>query len=212
MEHLALIGVAIVLFASTNVDDVFVLLGFFSDPKFTLSQVVTGTYIGLASLYAASVVASLISLVVAPAYVGLLGLAPIVIGMKQVWELRSGGNSRPPESDRPESREPERARGGHGNVASVAAITLANGGDNISIYTPLFAARSGRDIAVIGIVFVLMTALWIAAAHYLTHHPTLGAPIRRYGHRLVPFVLIALGALILYEAGSFRLLRAAFAS
>ena len=40
----------------------------------------------------------------------------------------------------------------------------------------------------------------------------LAQSIRRYGHRLVPFVLIALGALILYEAGSFRLLRAAFAS
>jgi cadmium resistance protein CadD (predicted permease) len=35
----------------------------------------------------------------------------------------------------------------------------------------------------------------------------LGAPIRRYGHRVVPFVLIALGVLVLYEAGSFGLLR-----
>jgi hypothetical protein len=29
----ALLGLAIALFASTNVDDLFVLLGFFSDPK-----------------------------------------------------------------------------------------------------------------------------------------------------------------------------------
>jgi cadmium resistance protein CadD (predicted permease) len=35
METLfALFGMAIVLFASTNVDDVFVLIGFFADPKF----------------------------------------------------------------------------------------------------------------------------------------------------------------------------------
>ena len=86
-------------------------------------------------------------------------------------------------------------------------MTLANGGDNISIYTPLFAAHSGYDIAVIGVVFALMTLVWLWAAHWLTHHRTLGAPIRRYGHRVVPFVLIAIGILILHEAGTFELLR-----
>ena len=144
--------------------------------------------------------ASLISLVVAPEYVGLLGLAPIAIGLKQAWDLYRGADSSEPE---PEATP---VRGGHGNVIIVAAVTVANGGDNISIYTPLFATRSARDLVVIGIVFALMTALWIGAAYYLTRHRTLGAPIRRYGHRLVPFVLIALGVLILYEAGSFRLL------
>jgi cadmium resistance protein CadD (predicted permease) len=203
MQHfVGLIGVAVALFASTNVDDVFILLAFLSDPKFSLRQVAVGHYIGILGLYVASVAASLISLVVAPAYVGLLGLAPIVIGLKKMWELhgRADSNER-------ESKEPANARGGHGNIVTVAALTVANGGDNISIYTPFFAARSARDVAAMGIVFALMTALWIAAAYYLTRHRTLGAPIRRYGHRLMPFVLIALGVLILYEAGSHQLLR-----
>jgi len=203
MQHLVgLIGVAAVLFASANVDDVFVLLGFLSDPKFSLRQVAVGQYIGNVGLFAASAAASLISLVVAPAYVGLLGLAPIVIGLKQLWDLYRGADS--------DEQEQAPVRGGHGNVVTVAAVTVANGGDNISIYTPLFATRPARDLAVIGIVFVLMTALWIGAAYHLTQHRTLGAPIRRYGHRLVPFVLIALGVLILYEAGSFQLLEPFF--
>jgi len=202
MQHLVgLIGVAAVLFASTNVDDVFVLLGFLSDPKFSVRQVAIGQYLGNLGLYAASVAASLISLVVAPAYVGLLGLAPIVIGLKQLWDLYRGADS---DEQAPEEAAP--VRGGHGNVVTVAAVTVANGGDNISIYTPLFATRSARDLAVIGVVFMLMTALWIGAAYYLIQHRTLGPPIRRYGHRLVPLVLIALGVLILYEAGSFQLL------
>jgi cadmium resistance protein CadD (predicted permease) len=202
MEHLVgLIGVAVVLFALTNVDDVFVLLGFFSDPKFRVRHVVLGQYLGIAGLYFASVAASLISLVVPPAYIGLLGLAPIFIGLKQVWELRNGTASN--DQDLKESGQ---LRAGHGNVVAVAVITLANGGDNISIYTPLFATRSGHDIAVMGAVFALMTALWIGAAHYLTQHRTIGAPIRRYGRRVVPFVLIALGVLILSEAGTLQLL------
>jgi len=44
-----------------------------------------------------------------------------------------------------------------------------------------------------GEMFVLMTALSCAVAHWLVYHPTLGAPIRRYGHRIMPFVLINLG-------------------
>lgn len=203
MKHIVgLIGVGIALFVSTDIDDVFVLLGFFADPKFKMRQIVVGQYLGIIGLYGASVVASLIALVIAPAFIGLLGLAPIAIGLKKAWGLRKRADSSAAESE-----DHEKAPAGHGNVVAVAAVTLANGGDNISIYTPLFAARSAYDVAVIGVVFAFMTLVWLWAAHYLAHHRTFGAPIRRYGHRVVPFVLIALGILILYEAGTFELLR-----
>jgi cadmium resistance protein CadD (predicted permease) len=203
MEHFAgLTGLAVVLFVSTNIDDVFVLLGFFADRKFKLRQIVVGQFLGIAALYAASVVASLISLVIPPAYIGLLGLAPIAIGLKMAWELRRRGAA-----SKPEPEDHEKAFAGHGKVAAVAAVTVANGGDNIGIYTPFFATRSGYDIAFIGLVFSIMTLVWLGAAHWLTQHRTLGAPIRRYGQQLAPFVLIALGILILYEGGTFELLR-----
>jgi len=200
MEYLfGILGIAVVLFASTNVDDIFVLLGFFADPKFRPRQVVIGQYLGIAALYAASVLASLISLVIPAAYIGLLGLAPIFLGLKKLWMLREGSGA----DDAPEDHE--KVSAGHGNIVAVAAVTIANGGDNISIYTPLFATRTIDEIAVIAIVFVLMTALWLGVAHFLVNHPTIGRPIRRYGHRAVPFVLVALGTLILYEAGTVRL-------
>jgi cadmium resistance protein CadD (predicted permease) len=94
-----------------------------------------------------------------------------------------------------------------GRLNFLSPVTIANGGDNIGIYTPLFATRSGADIAVIGVVFAVLTATWCLVARWMVEHPLLGAPIRRYGHRVVPFVLIALGVLVLYEAGSFALLR-----
>lgn len=203
MEHyLALIGIAVSLFASTNIDDLFVLLGFLSDPKFKLRQVVAGQLLGITVLYGLSVTASLISLVIAPAYVGLLGLAPIYIGAKKVWNLYK--------SDAATNEDVAnftQTPAGRGNIIAVAAVTLANGADNISIYTPVFAIKSSVDIALIGLVFAIMTLIWVWAAHGLTYHRTLGAPIRRYGHRIVPFVLIGLGVLILYDAGSFGLLQ-----
>ncbi|WFU09005.1 cadmium resistance transporter [Rhizobium sp. CB3090] len=193
------LGIAIVLFASTNVDDIFVLLGFFADRKFRTRQIVIGQYLGIAALCGASALASLISLVVPAAYIGLLGLVPIFLGLKTLRTLRQGSEA----EDNPEDHE--KASIGHGNIMAVATVTIANGGDNISIYTPLFATRTIDEIAIIAIVFALMTALWLSAAHFLVNHPTIGSPIRRYGHRIVPFVLVALGILILYEAGTIRL-------
>ncbi|MDL2408782.1 cadmium resistance transporter [Rhizobium calliandrae] len=201
MEYLlGTLGVAIILFASTNVDDIFVMLGFFADPKFRPREVVVGQYLGVAALYGASVLASLLSLVVPAAYMGLLGLAPIFLGLKKLWALRQGAEA----DDNLEDHE--KASAGHGKIAAVAAVTIANGGDNIGIYTPVFATRTIDQIAIVGIVFALLTALWLGAAHFLVNHRTIGAPIRRFGHWIVPFILVGLGILILHEAGTIEFL------
>ena len=202
MDHdVALLALAIGLFVTTDIDDLFVLVGFFSDPAFKPRQVAFGQLAGLAVLYGTSVVFSLLSLVIAPAWIGLLGVLPIAIGLKKIRELRRPGE---PEDDGQRGAGGSRARG---NVLAVAAVTIANGGDNLAIYTPLFATRSGLDVALIGLVFAAMTFVWVGAAFWLTRHPLLGAPIRRHGQRVVPFVLVALGFWILHEAGTFTLLR-----
>lgn len=195
----ALIGLAIVVFVATNIDDVFLLLAFFADPKVRTLDIVVGHYLGIGVLYAAAVMASLLALLVAEPYMGLLGIVPILIGLAQVYGL-----VRPVEDDEHEVPLSLASRGGR--VLAVAGITIANGGDNIGIYTPLFATRSGFDVAVIGMVFAVLAGLWCLLARWLASHPLLGAPIRRYGRPVVPFVLIGLGLLVMWEAGSFGLL------
>ena len=134
-------------------------------------------------------------------YIGLLGLLPVAIGTKKAWDLRQDAG------EIIESEPTNNYAFANRNALAVAAVTAANGGDNISIYTPLFATRAPVEIAVIGLVFAVMTLMWLSVAHWLTNHQTLGIPIRRYGHRVVPLVLIALGVLIMHEAGTIELLR-----
>jgi cadmium resistance protein CadD (predicted permease) len=137
------------------------------------------------------------------AYVGLLGVFPILIGGKHLFDLyRKRGRT---END----LEHQSVAGGKGRATTVAMVTMANGGDNIAIYTPWFAIRSASEMAAIAFVFVGMTALWCFIAQALVNHPRLGSPIRRYGQFLSPFVLIGLGVLILYQSGSLELLRQA---
>ena len=90
-------------------------------------------------------------------------------------------------------------RGVHSQWISVALVTIANGGDNLGVYIPLFS----RDLPWFPIyagVFAVMTGIWCAAGYWLVNHPVLGARIRQYGHRVFPWVLIALGLLILSDA------------
>jgi cadmium resistance protein CadD (predicted permease) len=194
MESLvALLGLAVTLFVSTNADDLVVLVGFFAEHRFSVRDIVAGQYAGLAVLFVVSVAASLLSLVIPSAYLGLLGIFPILIGLKKLVELR------PSRADLPASRGVSTS---YGNIHAVALVTMANGGDNIGIYTPAFAVSSGGQIAGIAAVFVAMTALWCLLAHWMVTHPRLGAPIRRYAHVFAPVILIGLGVAIIYNAGS----------
>ena len=202
MKHLLeLVGEAVVLFISTDLDDVVVLLGFFADPRFRIRQIVAGQFIGIALLYLVSVVGSWVSLGLPPGVIGLLGLVPITMGLKSAWELWTSSDA-----NEQVSAENRGSPIGNANIAAVFAVTIANGGDNVSVYIPLFAMRSGSNIAIMGIVFGIMTAIWLTFAYWLTRHRTIGAPVRRYTRQLMPFVFIALGVFILYQGGTVKLL------
>ena len=192
--------VAAVAFASTNVDDIFVLLGFFADPAFRARHVVLGQFLGIGALVALSFAGALAALVIPPAYLGLLGLVPIALGLKKLWELRRGSS----EEDEAElTAHP--AAGAH-RVLSVAGVTLANGGDNIGVYVPMLATRSAQERFVVVVVFAVMTGVWCLVAHALVRHRTLGAPLRRFGRIALPWVLVAVGLVILLEGGTVGLM------
>jgi cadmium resistance protein CadD (predicted permease) len=77
IDILGLVAIGVAAFAATNIDDIFVLMMFFSSLTFPVRQVVLGQYIGIGLLIIISALGSLIALVV-PAYViGSLGIIPI---------------------------------------------------------------------------------------------------------------------------------------
>lgn len=191
---LKLIFLSVAIFVSTNIDDIFVLIAFFTDRQFRLHQIVLGQYIGIAALFGFSVAASLVSLVLPGDVVGLMGFLPIILGIARFMAYWRGGG---------EDGAPVRTSAA---VLAVAAATVANGGDNIAVYTPAFAGRSVLELTGIALCFAILTAIWLVFANWLVNHPQLGAPIRRYGQPVVPFVLVAIGLMVLTDAGSFALL------
>ncbi len=177
-------------FISTNIDDLFLLVGFFSDRSFSRLSIFIGQILGIASLVAISLAGAFAAVAISRAHVGLLGVAPMIIGIGQLLRLGKIEDEGQPTAS---------------GILQVAAITIVNGGDNIAAYTPIFANQTSQEITATVAIFGALTILWCFAAWSLVRHTVLGKPLRRYGHVVLPFILIGLGGLILYRSGAVRL-------
>ena len=170
---------------------------------FPVRQIVLGQYIGIGLLIAISALGSLISLVVQPYIIGLLGIVPIAIGTRRLGQIIIKGDktSAPPSMDAAKESNNRKRNKQYLPFLAVAALTFSNGGDNIGVYTPMFAQyNSVSQVTTLIVVFMLMTAVWCIATYYLVNHPLVASRIRRIGHVVMPFVLIGLGIYILAQA------------
>jgi cadmium resistance protein CadD (predicted permease) len=194
MDFLGLLGIGVAAFAATDIDDLFVLMLFFSNAAYRPRQVILGQYLGIGALIAMGVLGALIALVVPPMIIGLMGLLPIAIGIKKLLDLRKHVDD-----DLPKNLQSNRAS--YLRFLTVAGVTVANGGDNIGVYVPLFARSStlGEIIMLVGI-FLAVTAVWCASAYYLVNHRLIATRLSRVGHIVLPFVFIGLGIYILADA------------
>lgn len=188
---------SVIAFTSTNLDDIFLLTLFYGNKEFKSKDIIVGQLLGISTLIAVSLVGALIGLLVQQAYIGLLGLVPMFLGLKGILGLLKG---------KPDDEEVDMDKGrGRSKVLTVAGVTIANGGDNIGIYVPLFATLTWTDKTTMVIIFLAMTLLWCMIAKYFVKHPYVASVVEKYGHIITPFVLVLLGIFILYENGTFGL-------
>jgi|SRR5215813_1638758 len=184
MQWFATVSGAVLAFAATNIDDIFVLTLFFGQRNLKTWQIVTGQYLGIAGLITLSLAGFFARLIVPKSWIALLGLAPIAIGVKKLIDWKRG-------------KEHEHIKTRAGSLLTVSAVTFANGGDNIAVYIPLFANSTDVTLAIILLTFVVMIGFWCVVGYFIGKHPVVTRLVDRYGHVLVPFVLIALGLYII---------------
>ena len=204
---------SVIAFVATNIDDILILLLFFSqvDGNFRRRHIVIGQYFGFAAIIIASLPGFFGGLLVPREWIGFLGLLPIAIGFKQLVQKEETTEVQTVTTDFQQSSHSHPIVSFllsllHPQTYKVAAVTLANGGDNISIYIPLFAGKSFASLGVTLIVFFLMVGVWCAIAYLLARQRAIASMLSRYGRAAVPFVLISLGLFIMYERGTFSLL------
>ena len=179
-------------FASTNIDDLFILVLFFGSKRFKTSHVFLGQYLGISTLVLISTALSFVSLVVSQHVIGLLGLFPMYLGIKQA--LSMWGNS-----GRQKKQHNEQLPGG---MFAIAGTTIANGGDNIGVYVPLLSTQSGMEKVQFMVVFGVMVYGWCVLAKYVAYHPSLESLLEKSGHLIMPVILFLLGMVILVGSGT----------
>lgn len=81
-ELITAILTGIVAFATTNIDDIFILTLFFNqvNPNFRRRQIVVGQYLGFSLLLLASLPGFFGSFLIPPDWIRWLGLVPIIFG------------------------------------------------------------------------------------------------------------------------------------
>src|SRR4051794_40585119 len=180
------------VFAGTNVDDLIILtvllLAARASGRPRPWQVWAGQYTGIGVLVLVSVLAALGLTLVPDRWVGLLGLVPIALGVRGLIAAVRHSH----DDDSPVVA---------GNMLAVAGVTIANGADNIAVYTPLFRTIGPGATVVTIAVFAVLVGVWCLAASWLGSHRRVIAVVERYGHWLVPIVFIVIGVLIIAESG-----------
>ena len=177
------LAAAAAAFAATNIDDLFVLMLLFGQAgdRARRRKICLGQLLGIAALTAVSAVCALGLGRIPARYLRLLGLVPVVLGIR-AWRDRNGQE----ETDAPAV-----------GLLGTAALTVSNGGDNLGVYIPLFAGLEAGRLLLCAGTFAAMTLLWCLLGSRLASLPRVGEAIRKYRGVLVPTVLVLLGLHIL---------------
>ncbi|TQF74337.1 cadmium transporter [Rhodococcus spelaei] len=197
---LAFIGRAVGLFAVTNIDDLVVLTLFFGrvvGQRRAESRVVAGQYLGFVGIVCVSVAGGLGVGLLPDTVIPYLGILPLALGIRYAMQAWRGRVSSTGGADAPAISHP--------TVGAVAAVTISNGGDNIGVYVPVFAAADLGEVFAYAAVFLLLVAVWCAAGRYFANRPMIAAALARWDHIVLPVVLVAIGADILVRGGAFGL-------
>ena len=190
---------AIGVYISTSIDYLIVLIILFAQ----LSQnkqkwhIYAGQYLGTGLLVGVSLVAAYVVNFVPKAWmVGLLGLIPIYLGIR--FAIIGDGE------EEEEEETIERLEQSKANQLfwTVTLLTIASGGDNLSIYIPYFASLDWAQTLVALLVFAIGVIIFCELSRVLSSIPLISETIEKYERIIVPLVFIPLGLYIMYESGT----------
>lgn len=188
---------ALGLFTVTNIDNIIILSLFFGRDRSqsgTTSRIMIGQYLGfLGTLGVAILAAVSAQLLLSERLLPYFGLVPLGLGLWAAWQTWR---------DRDKTDAETRSNGKRVSVWTVAAVTFANGGDNISVFAPVFMTVSWNIILIYCVVFLLLTPVMVLVARWITSRKPIAKVLDRWDDILYPTVLIAIGLFILLGGGA----------
>ena len=196
-EVLDIVLISIFAFAFTSFEDLLLLMGFQITPQSQLPSILGGILIGyliaviiiqllgFLSAYAADFVTS--------SYIGYLGIIPIILGVHSLWKIYW---------ERSETFSSATVQGNNSQAMGVSLTMLANSGDTLGVFLPLYAETPEPLTFVIFGVSLILAGLWFSLSRWLIHRQQLNFFLQKTGRFLLPVILIAMGLYILQDSST----------
>ncbi|HGO8507582.1 TPA: CadD family cadmium resistance transporter [Neisseria meningitidis] len=192
---------SIILYFGTAVDLLIILMLFFAKRKSRkdIINIYLGQFLGSVSLILLSLLfAFVLDYIPSKEILGLLGLIPILLGLKVLLLGDSDGEAIAKEGLRKDNKN---------LIFLVAMITFAScGADNIGVFVPYFTTLNLANLIVALLTFLVMIYLLVFSAQKLAQVPSVGETLEKYSRWFVAVVYLGLGIYILVENNSFDML------
>jgi cadmium resistance protein CadD (predicted permease) len=201
MEIMIVVLIAVGVFIATNLDDIFILMSFFAMSKDGI-KLIFGQYLGFLIILGISLACYQFKFVLPLHYLAVLGLFPIIIGIKYFWNFRKNiFTERMLEKNfGPTGTQRGAALNGVNTILPVAMTTIANGGDNLAVYIPLFMTMDNFELSITVLTFMVMVGVWCVLAYKMVNNRIFGEKLKIYGHLIFPAVLIIIGFGIIFKS------------
>lgn len=192
---------SIILYSGTAVDLLIILMLFFAKRKSRkdIINIYLGQFLGSVSLILLSLLfAFVLDYIPSKEILGLLGLIPILLGLKVLLLGDSDGEAIAKEGLRKDNKN---------LIFLVAMITFAScGADNIGVFVPYFTTLNLANLIVALLTFLVMIYLLVFSAQKLAQVPSVGETLEKYSKWFIAVVYLGLGIYILIENNSFDML------
>ncbi|CAK1221990.1 MULTISPECIES: cadmium resistance transporter [Fructobacillus] len=165
--------------------------------KSQVRPIILGAYLGNALLVgAALLIGGVLKQIPAEWILGLLGLVPVAIGVKNYFsneEEEEGEAFITKVQETPNQRI----------VLTVILMTIAGcGADNLALYIPYFSLANWAALPIIFLMFTAILTICIFSAYRLAKVQKVQDLFERYGDLMQLLVYVALGIYILFDAGT----------
>ena len=192
---------SIILYSGTAVDLLIILMLFFAKRKSRkdIINIYLGQFLGSVSLIFLSLLfAFVLNYIPSKEILGLLGLIPIILGLKVLLLGDSDGEAIAKDGLRKDNKN---------LIFLVAMITFAScGADNIGVFVPYFTTLNLANLIVTLLTFLVMIYLLVFSAQKLAQVPSVGETLEKYSRWFIAVVYLGLGMYILIENNSFDML------
>jgi len=196
VDIVTLLGLVTSSFVATSLDNLVILVVLLGANAARRSAVLMGYVISSIAVICVCMLGVVAGSIIDAGLIGYLGLVPLFLGCRLLYgQLRKEEHEAVVVEETGLQSEP-------GLWFSAFAMMFSNSGDSIAVFLPLMAESDRSALTLIVSCYLVIALLWSGLAYFISGRRSLAVRIEQRGAWIVPWVMIAVGAYILFDTAT----------